>query len=262
MRKIYVLPNLFTTASLFCGLLAIIHINGGRYDLACTLILVSILLDTLDGKIARLTHTQSPFGVNYDSLSDLVAFGVAPAMLIYNWLQFISDGSLGRVATGVSILYGICGALRLARFNVSSMKKAAPKKEKKVFIGLPIPAAAGAVVSVFLAFWGRPYSLWEASSVMIRILPVSFVALACLMVSNIPYPSMKTIDLENRRPFDYLVLTTVVVCFFVALWQLRSLMLLLGFWSYVVWGILLRLFRIYRIRTRGKEPMAEPPRTK
>lgn len=232
MRKVYILPNLFTTASLFCGLLAIIHIHGGRYELACTLILISAVLDALDGRIARLTRTQSPFGLNYDSLSDLVAFGVAPALLIYGWLQGVSSGGLNRVAMGVSILYAICGALRLARFNVQ-----VKKEEKKRFTGLPTPAAAGTVVATFLALWRIPLDESGISFLFLRLLPLLLIGLACLMVSNIPYPSMKSLDLERRKPFDYLVLIIIMLCFSVALWHMRTLILLLGFWLYVLWGI-------------------------
>lgn len=241
MRKIYILPNLFTTASLFCGLLAIIHIFEGHYELACTLILISIIMDTLDGRIARLTRTQSAFGLNYDSLSDLVAFGVAPAMLMFTWLKALSDVSSYRVATGVSILFAICGALRLARFNVQVVRE-----ERKKFVGLPIPAAAGTVVATFLALWRSGLLLEWEDSFIFRLLPLIFIGLSCLMVSNIPYPSWKRIDLERRKPFDYLVSIIIVICLIVALWQIRTLILFLGFWFYVIWGFLGSLLHLHR----------------
>jgi len=243
MKKVYILPNLFTTASLFCGLLAIIHIFNGSYELACSLILISIVLDALDGRIARLTRTQSYFGLNYDSLSDLVAFGVAPAMLIFSWLQASSGGGSQRVATGVSILYAICGALRLARFNVQ-----VSKEEKRSFVGLPIPAAAGTVIATFLMLWHSRFPLQGTESLVYRLIPLIFIALSCLMVSNIKYPNMKHIDLEKRKPFDYLVSIIVILCIIVALWQMRILMLFLGFWFYVAWGLVGRFLRSYRTK--------------
>jgi len=243
MRKVYVLPNLFTTASLFCGLLAMLNIYDAHYEMACTLILISAVMDALDGQIARLTGTQSYFGLNYDSLSDLVAFGVAPAMLIYSWLQAATGGTAERIATGVASLYAICGALRLARFNVQALRV-----EKKSFTGLPIPAAAGAVVATFLAFWKMDFFFDKEDHLFLRFLPIVFIGLSYLMVSNIPYPSLKHIDLERRKPFDYLVSVIIILCLIVALWQMRTLILFLGFWSYVIWGVLGRLVRVRKPR--------------
>ena len=243
MRKVYILPNLFTTASLFCGLLAILNVYDAHYEMASTLILISAVMDALDGRIARLTRTQSHFGINYDSLSDLVAFGVAPAMLMYSWLKAATGGAGERVATGVSILFAICGALRLARFNVQVIKE-----ERKNFTGLPIPAAAGAVVATFLALWRMEFFFEDENHLLLRFLPIVFIGLSCLMVSNIPYPSMKHIDLERRKPFDYLVSIIIIVCLIVALWQMRTLILFLGFWSYVIWGVLGRLVRVHKVQ--------------
>jgi len=241
MRKVYILPNLITAASLFCGLLSITYIFRSDYEVACYLILISALLDGLDGKLAHLTRTQSAFGLHFDSLSDVVAFGVAPAMLIYSWMQAITTSGTGKVAAGVAALYAICGALRLARFNVQALRE-----EKKNFTGLPIPAAAGAVVSTFLALWRT--GLWreEGGAVLLKVLPVIVVGLAYLMVSNIPYPSLKNIDLRQRKPFDYLVLIVVVVCFMVGLWQMQTLILFLGFWGYVAWGLAGRFLRAHK----------------
>ena len=166
MKKIYLLPNLFTTASLFCGLLAILNVFDVatsarlatyRYELSCWLILASAILDMLDGWVARMTHTESSFGVQYDSLADLVAFGVAPAILIYTRISEIDNPLVAEVITPV---FAICGALRLARFNVQKSTT-----EKLSFTGLPIPAAAGTVVSGFLFFqkidpdWNREFVL-------------------------------------------------------------------------------------------------------
>ncbi len=246
MRKVYLLPNLFTTASLFCGLLSIIHIYGGEYDLACWLILVAAFLDWLDGRIARFTRTQSSFGVNYDSLADLVAFGVAPAMLIFTQVQSASGGGMNRIAVGVSVLYAICGALRLARFNVQ-----VSAEEKKAFTGLPIPAAAGAVVATFLLLW-RVGAVGEGEGTFIlRIIPIPFVILSYLMVSNLHYPSLKNMDFERRKPFDYLVSVAIIVCFIVVMWQMRTFLIFFGFWSYVLSGILGRMVEVHRDHRRA-----------
>ncbi len=255
MKKIYILPNLFTTASLFCGMLAITNIIVGDFETACLLILISAILDMLDGKIARLTKTQTSFGLNYDSLSDLVAFGVAPGVLIFAWLRSLSpDGGI-RLAAGVATLYPICGALRLARFNVQVVRE-----EKKYFIGLPIPAAAGAVVSTFLAFWKQDmFGEWEPH-VFLRFLPFFFVGVSCLMVSNIPYMSLKHIDLEKRKPFDYLVMIIILACIGIALWHMRTLMLLFGFWAYALSGVLGRVMRFHRLREEEKQAPLPTPR--
>ena len=224
MKKVYLLPNLFTTASLFCGMLAVTKIFQDQLNEACWLILAAAVLDALDGKIARLTRTESAFGVNYDSLADLVAFGVAPAMLIFVTLH--EEGM--RIGAGVTTLYAICGALRLARFNVQHTRE-----ERRVFTGLPVPAAAGTVVAAFLVY----RRVDPVSDLAARALPFVIVVLSCLMVSKIPYPSLKSLDIERRKPFDYLVLIIVVVCAALALPFYVDYLLLLGFAAYVLYGV-------------------------
>lgn len=251
MKKIYILPNLFTTANLFTGVLAIINIINLNYETASLLIFISFILDGMDGKIARLTKSQSSFGLNLDSLSDLVAFGVAPAVLIYSWFKLKGpwSGSGARIAAGVAVLFVICGALRLARFNVNVIRS-----EKKIFIGLPIPAAAGTVVSTFLAFYKSPFFSDMQGTWVMRLLPLVFAGVATLMVSNIPYLSMKNIDLEGRKPFDYLVILIVVVCLAIAFWNFRSFMLLAGFWAYTLSGVSWKTYRIInKIKTTKRE---------
>lgn len=252
MKKVYLLPNLFTTASLFCGMLAVTRIfedQPASLNEACWLILLSAILDGLDGKIARLTRSESAFGVNYDSLSDLVAFGVAPAALIFNILS--DEGSM-KVASGVTTLYTICGALRLARFNVQHTRE-----EKKAFTGLPIPAAAGTVVAAFLV-----YTRFDpVSEVPAKVLPFLMVILSCLMVSKIPYPSLKSMDIERRKPFDYLVSIILLLCITLALWHYRDCLLLLGFMSYVGYGVGRASYVLVRHPHReGAERATEPER--
>lgn len=221
MKKVYLLPNLFTTASLFFGIQAIIETYQGDFERACWFVLISTALDVLDGKIARLTRTVSSFGISYDSLSDLIAFGVAPALLLYAKLSLGNS----RVAAGVAILYVICGALRLARFNVQ-----ATTIERKTFTGLPIPAAAGTIVTFYLAFS-------EIQSPFVyKIVPIMAVIISYLMVSKIPYPSLKNVGLEKRKPFDFLVSIIIILCGFIILRVYKEIILFAFFLIYDLWG--------------------------
>ncbi|MCX8036496.1 MAG: CDP-diacylglycerol--serine O-phosphatidyltransferase [Candidatus Sumerlaeia bacterium] len=243
MRKVYLLPNLFTTACLFCGMLAVTRVMEDQPIEACWLILIAAILDSLDGKIARLTHTESAFGVNYDSLADLIAFGVAPAVLMFSVLS--DEGGI-KVASGVTTLYTICGALRLARFNVQRTRE-----EKKTFTGLPIPGAAGMVVASFLMYHRLdPLSDWPA-----KMLPFLIVILACLMVSKIPYVSLKNVDIEGRKPFDVLVSIIVALSVIVVLWQFLDYVFFLVFTVYVGYGVghaLIRALRRRRVPTSAE----------
>lgn len=234
MKKVYLLPNLFTASSLLCGLLAIINVFNAYSGFgvivddellkdACWLILLASLLDVLDGKIARLTHTQSAFGMHFDSLSDNIAFGVAPAILMYSLLSQTSK----RIAICVCVLYAICGTLRLARFNVQAMKE-----EKKSFTGLPIPAAAGVLVSAFIVFHDSEYT-W-----IFKALPILIVAIAYLMVSKVNYPSFKNLELEKRKEFEYLFTIVLVICLMVLLKNYKEYFLLVGFLGYAVYGFI------------------------
>lgn len=250
MRKIYVLPNLFTTASLFCGLLAILNVfnvadaelNPYRYDLSCWLILLSAVLDLLDGWVARMTRTESSFGAQYDSLADLVAFGVAPAILIYTRLENMENRQAAEVITTI---YTICGALRLARFNVQKSKT-----EKKSFTGLPIPAAAGTVVSSFL-FFQHVDPDWNKGFVL-RILPVMMIGLSYLMVSTINYPSFKQLRLERRKTFDVLPITVISIAMVLMLKNHLDTVAFLGFIGYVIWGIVWHIVAVF-----WRKPSAE-----
>ena len=144
-RGIYLLPNLFTTGALFSGFFAIIAASQGRFEAACVAIFIAAILDGLDGRVARLTNTQSEFGVQYDSLSDLISFGMAPSLLMYHWALFsmkLDGTTLGRIGWLAAFLYAACAALRLARFNSQ-----VGQVDKRWFIGLASPAAAGLMAS-------------------------------------------------------------------------------------------------------------------
>ena len=202
-RGVYLLPNLITTGALFSGFYAIIAAMSGNLEYAAIAIVIAGFLDTLDGRLARMTNTQSEFGVQYDSLSDLVAFGVAPAVLMFGWV--LSD--LGKIGWMIAFLYMACVALRLARFNTAP--------DTKVFSGLPSPAGAGIISSLV---WTWVDNFDPAVSIQFSVLMAVLVAvLALLMVSNIQYYSPKHINLKGRVPFIYMlgiVLIFVVVAIY------------------------------------------------
>ncbi|MDI6783346.1 MAG: CDP-diacylglycerol--serine O-phosphatidyltransferase, partial [bacterium] len=214
--------NLFTTASLFCGFLALTYVYHNKIDYAVWAIFFAILFDGLDGKIARLTGTSSSFGVNYDSLSDLVSFGVAPGFIIYQ----LANSWNNKAALAASVLYVICGALRLARFNVQVRSE-----ESQAFVGLPIPGAAGMLVATVMLYRSHEWILIQ------RTLPLLAVLLACLMVSKIPYFSLKRAHLERRRPFNTLVVMVLLTGLLIVFSDYYAILILVCFASYVVIGI-------------------------
>jgi len=224
-RGIYLLPNLFTTGALFCGFYAIVAAINGHFESAAIAIFVSMVLDNLDGRVARLTNTQSAFGAEYDSLSDLVSFGLAPALLIYTW----SLSSLGKLGWLAAFIYTATAALRLARFNTQ-----VGKVNKAYFQGLASPAAA-AVVTGFV--WVAHGYQFEGSTLA---LPAWLITLASgfLMVSTFRYHSFKDFDLKGRVPF---VTVLIVVMVFVLISIDPPLVLFLCFLLYVVSGPVLTL---------------------
>ena len=202
-KGIYVLPNLFTTGSLFCGFYSIIASMKGDYLLAAIPILIAFVLDGLDGRIARMTNTTSKFGSEYDSLSDLVAFGVAPAIMVYTW-AFSSFGKWGWLA---AFLFVVCGALRLARFNVQI-----GMIESKVFNGLPIPGAAAVVATGIMLFY---YLGGEGKFNDLSVL-IIVVGLSLLMVSSIKYYSFKDLNFFSRKPFMSFVIMVFILIIIIA----------------------------------------------
>ena len=203
-RGIYILPNIFTSLNLFFGFYGIISAIRGKFELAAVLIIIAVVFDILDGKIARATHTTSKFGMEYDSLADLVSFGMAPCLMMYLWaLQ-----SLGRMGWLAAFLYTICGASRLARFNTQS----GTGSSGNYFTGLPIPGAAGmnATIVLFchkLGMAGSPYPL--------LILMVLYL-LSFLMVSSVPYHSFKKPELFRKMNFNALVAAVLFLIFIAA----------------------------------------------
>jgi CDP-diacylglycerol--serine O-phosphatidyltransferase len=202
MRKgIYILPNLFTTGNLFCGFWAIVSVFQERFEYAAYAILLASVFDVLDGKVARLSGATSKFGVQYDSLADLVSFGIAPALLAFSW----GLREYGRFGWLAAFLFVVCGALRLARFNVMSASG-----ETKYFKGLPIPAAASMIALTILLYLRLIETGWVKDIVIL----VMIYVLAFLMVSNIRYFSMKELNLAKRKPFSifmFIVLSMIVI---------------------------------------------------
>jgi len=230
---VYIIPNLFTAASAFVGILSVIASSKGEFEKAVYLILLSLIFDGLDGRVARLTKTTSKFGAEFDSLADLVAFGVAPAMLFYFDIG-IHYAKIGSLLTGLYVLFG---ALRLARFNVTS-----PTNEPSVFIGVPIPTAA-----VFMSIWILFFEKYHILKDRFSILLLAFIAVvSVLMVSNIRYPSFKKINLP-KTDIKKVLIALIILFSFVYLYLIESLTFL--FTAYILYG----LFRGYKNFVKRKK---------
>jgi len=242
-RGVYLLPNLVTTGSLFAGFYGIVATMNGKYDLAAWFIMISAVFDALDGKVARMTGTTSRFGVEYDSLADLVAFGVAPGLLMYSW-ALKPFGKFGWLA---AFLYVVCGALRLARFNVQ-----VNTVESRRFVGLPIPSAAAMVASCVLLF----YHLGGSGTIKKVSVVVLIYILAYLMVSNHSYNSFKDPELVKRQPFSFLVLAIILIIVIVA----QPEIMLFGIASvYAVSGPVTSLMKSFRRKPKENEQPDEEP---
>lgn len=225
-RGIYLLPNLLTTGTLFGGFYAILSGLAGQYEVAAVAIFAAMFFDGLDGRVARLTNTQSEFGVEYDSLSDMVAFGVAPAVLVYTWVL----ESLGTLGWSISFIYVSCAALRLARFNVRTANQ-----DKRYFSGLASPAAAALVASMI--WCGAALDVSWFSALIVAVLTS---AAGLLMVSNIKYLSFKDISFAHKVPFA-VVLGLCLVIAVIMVDPPRVLLFLAVFYAF--YAPLLTLFR-------------------
>lgn len=234
---IYLLPNLLTTASLFAAFYSIVASLNARYETAVIAIFIGMIADGLDGRIARLTNTQTAFGAEYDSLSDMVTSGVAPALLLYSW----SLQTLGKLGWLVAFIYTAAVALRLARFNTQ-----VETADKRYFQGLSCPAAA-ALVSSFV--WLCHQNQWE--NFLISICAAILTAtVAVLMVSNVRYYSFKEIDSKGKVPFLYVLL---IVLLFVAIAANPSAVLFIGFMLYALFGPLQTLIALQRMRKQRRQ---------
>ncbi|EID4796734.1 CDP-diacylglycerol--serine O-phosphatidyltransferase [Campylobacter lari] len=228
-KLIYILPNLFTAASIFLGIISVIASINQNFDKALIYIILSLICDGLDGRVARATNSTSKFGVEFDSLADLIAFGVAPAMLFYMSIGY----EYGRFGSLIAGLFVVFGAIRLARFNVTT-----GTYEPSVFIGLPIPTAA--VVS---ALWVSAYLYYDFLHDFSLIIICIQMFLAFLMVSNIRYPSFKKIDLKRANVLKVLILL-VILFSMLYLYFLESALIIASL--YVLYGIVRSFFTLAR----------------
>ncbi len=233
---IYLLPNLFTTASLFAAFYSLVASMKGQYEVAVIAIFIGMIADGLDGRIARLTNTQTEFGAQYDSLSDMVTFGVAPSLLLYN----LTLALLGKVGWLVAFVYTAAVALRLARFN-TQLEVA----DKRYFQGLPCPPSA-AVMASFA--WLCYQNEWHNMFVAVITAILSLIASA-LMVSNFRYYSFKEIDFKGKVPFLYVLLMIIL---FVAIAANPSWVIFIGFGAYAFSGLVLTLWVLHKVRKQRK----------
>jgi CDP-diacylglycerol--serine O-phosphatidyltransferase len=250
-RGIYLLPNLLTTGAMFSGFYAIVSGIGGHFTAASVAVFVAALLDSMDGRVARLTGTQSDFGVQYDSLSDLVSFGLAPALVMYTWSlsELRAYGPLwGKVGWAAAFIYAACGALRLARFNTQ-----AGVADKRYFQGLASPAAAG----LCMAFvWSMQKDGISGADVCF-FTPFLIVLAGLLMVSRVRYFSFKAWPNHDRVPFLWVIAALLIL---VLLAIDPAHVLLVVFALYVFSGPILTLWgRVISTRRRRARRAAPPP---
>lgn len=233
-RGIYLLPNLFTTAALFSGFYAIVASMNADFEKAAIAIFVAMVLDGLDGRVARMTNTQSDFGAEYDSLSDMVSFGMAPALVSFNWALH----DLGKIGWVAAFIYVACAALRLARFNTQLAVA-----DKNFFTGLASPSAAAIVAG---AVWVLTESDIQGQSVAMAMAALVTIA-GLLMVSNLRYHSFKSLDMKDRIPFVALL---AIVLVFVVVSLDPAKVLLLVFVLYGASGPVFWVRRRIRLKSR------------
>jgi CDP-diacylglycerol--serine O-phosphatidyltransferase len=240
-RGIYILPNIFTSLNIFCGFYAVVNSVNGNFVAAATAILIAGVFDLLDGKIARATNTTSRFGVEYDSLADLVSFGMAPAIMMYLWVL----QPLGRIGWLAAFLFMVCGALRLARFNTQF-----GTISSEHFVGLPIPAGAGmnAVTVLFC------HQIGLADGLNPIVMLVMLYVLSFLMVSTIKYQSFKHPELFKKMNFNVLVASILILIFIAAQHEIALFLIGLG---YVISGPFASVWRYKKLREKKDEVVAD-----
>ena len=241
---IYLLPNLFTTAAFFSGFYAIVAATNDRFEQAAVAILIAMILDGIDGRVARMTNTQSEFGAEYDSLADLASFGLAPALVMYEWsLSSMRDISwqLGKLGWLAAFIYAVAAALRLARFNTK-----ASSTDKRYFQGLPSPSAAAVLITM----------VWVCFDAGIDGADVAYLAwlltviTGVLMISKVSYYSFKDIGFQNRVPF-FVILVVVLIFVFTAIDP--PVVLFSGFFVYARSGPVIAVLRRFRKRSQRTE---------
>jgi CDP-diacylglycerol--serine O-phosphatidyltransferase len=233
-KGIYILPNLFTTAALFAGFYAIVQSMNGQFEYAPAAIFIAMIMDGMDGRVARWTHTESDFGAQYDSLSDMVSFGLAPSLVMYEWAL----SGLGKAGWLAAFLYAACAALRLARFNVQH-----GTVDKRYFVGLPSPSAAALTMGLVWVMHSYGVPGRELSLVALGFTIFAGVA----MVSNIRYFSFKQFSVKERAPFVAIILVVLV---FMLLATETATVLFTIFLGYALSGPLAALWRMNK---RGQQ---------
>lgn len=239
-KGVYLLPNILTTFGLFAGFFAIILAIKGQYADAAIAIFIAMLWDGLDGRVARLTNTQSEFGEQYDSMADMVSFGVAPALLMYFYL-FESLGKIGWIA---AFVYVAAGALRLARFNTQI-----GVEDKRYFQGLPSPAAAALIAGLVWAKEVIGPSAYD-EQYLVTGAWIILVSAGILMVSNVRYYSFKDINLKGRSSFKLLLIATLILIV-ISLWP--SAILFIFFFTYALSGLVLTTIEVRKKRALKKQ---------
>jgi CDP-diacylglycerol--serine O-phosphatidyltransferase len=240
-RGIFLLPSVLTTFGMFAGFYSIISSINGNFTIAAISILIAMFWDTLDGRVARLTNTQSAFGAEYDSLADLVSFGLAPALLVYQWTLY----ELGRFGWLAAFVYLACAALRLARFNTQ-----VGIADKRYFQGLPSPAAAGVIASMsWLKIW--TFASFDSDVISLGYYLGAGITILCglLMVSNIRYYSFKEFD-SKKASFRFLL---IVILSLIILVSKPNIILFTGFFVYLLSGPFITIIGLNRNRLKKKQ---------
>jgi CDP-diacylglycerol--serine O-phosphatidyltransferase len=240
-RGVYILPSLFTLGNMFCGYVCVVYAMRGDYESAAPFVGFAFLLDALDGRIARLTGSESAFGVEFDSLADVISFGLAPAVLAYAW----GLSPLGRLGLAAGFLYVSAAAMRLARFNIQT----GTGLDKRYFVGMPSPPAAGVVAATVYAY---PWGLYDYRAALPALALV--LVPAALMVSTIRFRSFKTFDLQSRRPYTVLILIAGAI---VAIWAHPRAVLVVIAYTYLASAFI--GMAMTRFRHRGGRGVAELP---
>jgi len=240
-RGIYLLPSVLTTFGMFAGFYSIISSINGDFTIAAISILIAMMWDTLDGRVARLTNTQSDFGAEYDSLADLVSFGLAPALLVYQWSLY----ELGRFGWLAAFVYLACAALRLARFNTQ-----VGTSDKRYFQGLPSPAAAGVIASmIWLKIW--TFASFDSDVISMGYYLGAGITILCglLMVSNVRYYSFKEFD-SKKASFRFLL---IVILSLIILVYKPNIILFTGFFVYLLSGPIITIIGLNKKRLKKKQ---------
>ena len=240
-RGIYLLPSVLTTFGMFAGFYSIISSINGEFTIAAISIMIAMMWDTLDGRLARLTNTQSAFGAEYDSLADLVSFGLAPALLVYEWSLY----ELGRFGWLAAFVYLACAALRLARFNTQ-----VGIADKRFFQGLPSPAAAGVIASmIWLKIW--TFASFDSEVISLGYYLGAGITILCgiLMVSNVRYYSFKELD-SKKASFRFLLL---IVLSLIILMYKPNIILFTGFFLYLLSGPFITITGLNKRRIEKKQ---------